>query len=76
WVHLQQQQQLQSSQAKVQDKGKGILVEEPVKTKKKDLISLDEENALKLQAKFDEEGRLTREKYEAHVALNKEWDDI
>nr|GEY70413.1 hypothetical protein [Tanacetum cinerariifolium] len=37
------------------DKGKGIMIEEPVKPKKKDQIMLDEEAALKLQAKFDEE---------------------
>nr|GEY53081.1 hypothetical protein [Tanacetum cinerariifolium] len=42
------------------DKGKGILEEEPVKPKKKDQIRLDEEVALKLQAKFDEEQRLNR----------------
>ncbi|GKD64530.1 hypothetical protein Tco_1306638 [Tanacetum coccineum] len=40
----------QPSHTKVQDKGKGILVEEPVKPKKKDLIRLDEEIASKLQA--------------------------
>ncbi|GKA48774.1 uncharacterized mitochondrial protein-like protein [Tanacetum coccineum] len=46
-----------------QDKGKGIMIEEPVKPmKKKDLIRLDEEVALKLQAEFDEEERLAREK--------------
>ncbi|GKD86772.1 hypothetical protein Tco_1357926, partial [Tanacetum coccineum] len=61
-----------------QDKGKGIMVEEPVKTmKKKDLIRLDEEIASKLQAKFDEEERLAREKdkkeQEANVALIEEW---
>nr|GFB63215.1 hypothetical protein [Tanacetum cinerariifolium] len=33
----------------------GILVEEPVKSKKKDQIRLDEEAALKLQDEFDEE---------------------
>nr|GEW73903.1 hypothetical protein [Tanacetum cinerariifolium] len=32
------------------DKGKGIMIEEPVKPKKKDQIRLDEEAALKLQA--------------------------
>ncbi|GJU78845.1 ribonuclease H-like domain-containing protein [Tanacetum coccineum] len=48
-----------------QDKGKGIMVEEPVKTmKKKDLIILDEEIASKLQAEFDKEERLAREKAE------------
>nr|GEV57787.1 hypothetical protein [Tanacetum cinerariifolium] len=44
------------------DKGKGILVEEPVKPKKKNQIRLDKEAALKLQAEFDEEQRLAREK--------------
>ncbi|GJV30797.1 hypothetical protein Tco_1391197 [Tanacetum coccineum] len=65
----------------VKPKGKGIMVEEPVKTmKKKDLIRLDEEIASKLQAEFDEEERLAREKaekeQEANVALIEEWDDI
>ncbi|GJR25696.1 retrovirus-related pol polyprotein from transposon TNT 1-94 [Tanacetum coccineum] len=60
---------------------KGIViteVEEPVKklSKKKYLIRFDEEIALKLQAEFDEEERLAREKDEANVALTKEWDDI
>ncbi|GKD39292.1 hypothetical protein Tco_1259499 [Tanacetum coccineum] len=59
---------------------KGIVItklEEPVKSmKKKDLVRLDEEIASKLQAKFDEEERLAREKDEANVALTKEWDDI
>ncbi|GJS08310.1 hypothetical protein Tco_0365106 [Tanacetum coccineum] len=48
--------------------------------KKKNLIRLDEEVALKLQDKFDEEERLTREKAEkekeANIALIEEWDDI
>ncbi|GJU90143.1 retrovirus-related pol polyprotein from transposon TNT 1-94 [Tanacetum coccineum] len=67
----------QPSHAKVQDKGKGIMVEEPVKyMKKKDLVRLDEEIASKLQAEFDEEERLAREKDEANVALTEEWDDI
>ncbi|GKA05971.1 reverse transcriptase domain-containing protein [Tanacetum coccineum] len=64
-----------------QDKGKGIMIEEPVKPmKKKDQISFDEEVALKLQAEFDEEERLAREKAEkekeANIALIEEWDDI
>nr|GEZ16873.1 uncharacterized mitochondrial protein AtMg00810-like [Tanacetum cinerariifolium] len=45
-----------------QDKGKGIMIEEPVKSKKKYQIRLDEEAAKKLQAEFDEEERLAREK--------------
>ncbi|GJS67732.1 hypothetical protein Tco_0682297 [Tanacetum coccineum] len=64
-----------------QDKGKGIMIEEPVNPmKKKDLIWLDEEVALKVQAEFDEEERLAREKAkkekEAINALIEEWDDI
>ncbi|GJS52077.1 putative ribonuclease H-like domain-containing protein [Tanacetum coccineum] len=62
----------QPSQTNVQDKVKGILVEEHVKPKKKDLIKLDEEIASKLQAEFDEEESLTREKDEANVALTEE----
>ncbi|GJT57037.1 hypothetical protein Tco_0992091 [Tanacetum coccineum] len=55
----------QPSQVKVHDKGIGIMVEEPEKPmKKKELIRLDEEIALKLQAKFDEEVILAREKAE------------
>ncbi|GJW65990.1 retrovirus-related pol polyprotein from transposon TNT 1-94 [Tanacetum coccineum] len=43
--------------------GKGIMIEEPVKPmKNKVQIMLDEEVALKLQAEFDEEERLAREK--------------
>ncbi|GJT85614.1 hypothetical protein Tco_1067331 [Tanacetum coccineum] len=64
-----------------QDKGKGIMIEEHVKPmKKKVQIMLDEETALKLQAKFDEEERLAREKakkeQEANIALIETWDDI
>ncbi|GJR57902.1 hypothetical protein Tco_1500064 [Tanacetum coccineum] len=52
----------QPSQEKVQDKGKGKMVDpEPVKpTKKKVQIMLDEEIALKLQAEIDEEERIAR----------------
>ncbi|GKD72331.1 hypothetical protein Tco_1330613 [Tanacetum coccineum] len=58
---------------------KGIIITglEPVKyLKKKDLIRLDEEIASKLQAEFDEEERLAREKDEVNIALTEEWDDI
>nr|GFA79991.1 hypothetical protein [Tanacetum cinerariifolium] len=44
-----------------QDKGKGIMIKEHVKPKKKDQTRLDEEAAKKLQAEFDEEERLARE---------------
>ncbi|GJU93544.1 putative reverse transcriptase domain-containing protein [Tanacetum coccineum] len=70
--------QLSSQQS--QDKGKGILIEPVKPMKKKDLIRLDEEVALKLQAEFDEEERLAREKAkkekEANIALIETWDDI
>nr|GEV11325.1 hypothetical protein [Tanacetum cinerariifolium] len=62
------------------DKGKGIMKEEHVKPKKKDQIRLDEEVAKKLQAKFDKEERLAREKAKkeerAYIALIEKWDDI
>ncbi|GKA79731.1 hypothetical protein Tco_0786327 [Tanacetum coccineum] len=68
----------QPSQAEVQDKGKGKMIEpEPVKKmSKKDQLRSDEEEAKRLQAEFDEEERLAREKDEANVALTEEWDDI
>ncbi|GKA17975.1 hypothetical protein Tco_0697812 [Tanacetum coccineum] len=75
--------QLSSQQS--QDKGKGILIEPVKPMKKKDLIRLDEEVALKLQAEFDEEERLAREKAkreksekekEANIALIETSDDI
>ncbi|GJT16826.1 hypothetical protein Tco_0875532 [Tanacetum coccineum] len=56
------------------------MVEPKKPMKKKELIRLDEEIASKLQAEFDEEVRLAREKaekeQEANVALTEEWDDI
>ncbi|GKC07366.1 hypothetical protein Tco_0998976, partial [Tanacetum coccineum] len=62
------------------DKGKGILIEPVKPIKKKDQIRLDEETALYLQAEFDEEERLTREKAkkeeEANIAFIETWDDI
>ncbi|GJT86067.1 hypothetical protein Tco_1067784, partial [Tanacetum coccineum] len=61
------------------DKGKGILIELVKPMKKKELIELDEETSLKLQAEFDEEERLAREKAKkekANIALIETWDDI
>nr|GEW07740.1 hypothetical protein [Tanacetum cinerariifolium] len=46
------------SSQQLQDKGKRIMIEEPVKLKKKDQIRLDKEDALKLHAGFDKEERL------------------
>nr|GEV77483.1 retrovirus-related Pol polyprotein from transposon TNT 1-94 [Tanacetum cinerariifolium] len=45
-----------------QDNGKAIMIKEPVKLKKNEQIRLDEEAALRLQAEFDDEERLAREK--------------
>nr|GFB31012.1 hypothetical protein [Tanacetum cinerariifolium] len=57
------------------DTGKGIMIEEHVKPKKKDQIRLDEEANKKLQAEFNEDERLAREKAEkeerANIALIK-----
>nr|GEW81409.1 hypothetical protein [Tanacetum cinerariifolium] len=52
---------------KVQDKGKGIMVEEPLKMKKKDQISFDEQEARRLQAEIDEQDKLAER--EAQKAL-------
>ncbi|GJY41421.1 hypothetical protein Tco_0428691 [Tanacetum coccineum] len=66
----------QPSQVKEHDKGKGVMVEEPMKMKKKDQISLDEELAFKLQAEEEEEKeeeeeeRLAREKAQREEESN------
>nr|GEW26965.1 hypothetical protein [Tanacetum cinerariifolium] len=75
---------LRKEDVRIGDKGKGIMVEEPVKLKKKDQIRLDEAAALRLQAElqieFDEKQRLARERaekeLEANIALIKTWDDV
>nr|GEX83459.1 hypothetical protein [Tanacetum cinerariifolium] len=46
--------------SKVQDKGKGIMVEEPLKMKKKDQISFDEEVSRKLQEEIYKQERLEK----------------
>ncbi|GKE36060.1 hypothetical protein Tco_1455382 [Tanacetum coccineum] len=67
----------QPSHVKVQDKGKGKMVEpEPVKKmSKKDLLRLDEELVFKLQAEEEEE-RLAREKAQQIEEANIAWDDV
>ncbi|GJW78988.1 hypothetical protein Tco_0140670 [Tanacetum coccineum] len=68
------------AQALIEMKSKGILIEPVKPMKKKDQIRRDEETALMLQAEFDEEERLAREKAEkekeANIALIETWDDI
>ncbi|GJR49071.1 hypothetical protein Tco_1317174 [Tanacetum coccineum] len=87
WVVIQElgESTTTISSQQSQDKGKGILIEPVKPMKKKDLIRLDEEVALKLQAEFDEEERLAREKAkreksekekEANIALIETSDDI
>ncbi|GJS50362.1 hypothetical protein Tco_0600483 [Tanacetum coccineum] len=68
----------QPSQEKIQDKGKAKMIEpEPVKKlSKKYQLKLDEEVAQRLQAEFDEQERIKREKAEATIALKETWDDI
>nr|GEW15598.1 hypothetical protein [Tanacetum cinerariifolium] len=46
------------------DKDKGIMIEEPVKPKKKDQIRLDGKAAKRLKAEFDEEERIAQEQEE------------
>nr|GEX53044.1 hypothetical protein [Tanacetum cinerariifolium] len=63
-------------------KTKGVVIQDlkHVRPKKKDQIMLDEEANLKLQAKFDEEQRLAREKakkeLKANISLTETWDDV
>ncbi|GJZ51999.1 hypothetical protein Tco_0606514 [Tanacetum coccineum] len=67
----------QPSQVKVQDKGKGKMVEPEKPMKKKELIRLDEEISSKLQAEFDEEVRLARKKAEKEEEANiVSWDNV
>nr|GEU83388.1 hypothetical protein [Tanacetum cinerariifolium] len=64
----------------ISNNGKAKMIKEPMKPKKKEQIKIDEETALRLQAKFNEEARLLREQakkeQEANDALTKTRDDI
>ncbi|GKB42633.1 hypothetical protein Tco_0887575 [Tanacetum coccineum] len=60
----------QLSSQESQDKGKGILIEPIKPMKKKDQIRHNEETALKLQAEFEEEERLARERAEKEKEAN------
>ncbi|GJS49404.1 hypothetical protein Tco_0599525 [Tanacetum coccineum] len=62
----------------LQDKGKAKMIEseEPLKMKPKDQVLFDEQEAIRLQAQFDEEERIAREKEEANTALIAQWNDI
>ncbi|GKA82804.1 hypothetical protein Tco_0789552, partial [Tanacetum coccineum] len=58
------------------DKGKAKMIEPEKPLKKKDQINFDEKEALRLQAKFDEEDRLAKEKAQQVELANIAWDDI
>ncbi|GJW27951.1 putative ribonuclease H-like domain-containing protein [Tanacetum coccineum] len=59
------------------DEGKGKMVGPEKPMKKKELIRLDEENASKLQADFDKDVRLAREKVEKEEEANiVSWDNV
>ncbi|GKD51313.1 hypothetical protein Tco_1280289 [Tanacetum coccineum] len=64
--------------AKSKDKGKEKMIEseEPLKMIPKDQVLFDEQEAIRLQAQFDEEERIAREKEKANTALISQWNDI
>ncbi|GJZ40674.1 hypothetical protein Tco_0587560 [Tanacetum coccineum] len=69
----------QPSQVKGQgskDKGKEKMIEPEKPLKKKDQVLFDEQEAIRLQAQFDEEARVAREKEEANAVLVAQWNDI
>ncbi|GKD31061.1 hypothetical protein Tco_1241839 [Tanacetum coccineum] len=60
-------------------KAKGIVMQEPKPEKplkKKDQVLFDEQEAIRLQAQFDKEARVAREKEEVNVVLVAQWNDI
>ncbi|GKB74274.1 hypothetical protein Tco_0935686, partial [Tanacetum coccineum] len=69
---------LAGEEAKIQDKGKAKMFEPELvkKLSKKDQLKLDEEVAQRLQAEFDEQKRIEKEKAKANIALKDTWDDI
>ncbi|GKD28163.1 hypothetical protein Tco_1234377, partial [Tanacetum coccineum] len=73
---IQEQEQASTPITSSKDKGKGIMVEEPLKMKKKYEVLFDEQEVIRLQAQFDEEERIAREKEEVNVALIAQWNDI
>ncbi|GJR90430.1 hypothetical protein Tco_0214441 [Tanacetum coccineum] len=61
---------IEMKSTKPKDKGKGVLIKHVKPMNKKDLIRLDEETTSNLQAEFDEEERLAREKAEKEEEAN------
>ncbi|GKC36239.1 hypothetical protein Tco_1048623 [Tanacetum coccineum] len=60
----------------LKDKGKEKMIEPEKPLKKKDQVLFDEQEAIRLQAQFDEEARFAREKEEANDVLVTQWNDI
>ncbi|GKA76004.1 hypothetical protein Tco_0782382 [Tanacetum coccineum] len=60
----------------LKDKGKVKMIEPEKPLKKKDQLLFDEQEAIRLQAHFDEEARVAREKEEANAILVAQWNDI
>ncbi|GJV02570.1 hypothetical protein Tco_1336139 [Tanacetum coccineum] len=58
------------------DKGKEKMIEPEKPLKKKNQVLFDEQEAIRLQAQFNEEARVVREKEEANVVLVAQWNDI
>ncbi|GJR41005.1 hypothetical protein Tco_1216689 [Tanacetum coccineum] len=73
-ISLQLPSQVKSQGSK--DKGKEKMIEPGKPLKKKDQIKFDEEEALRLQPKFNEEDRLAKEKAQQVEEANIAWDDI
>nr|GEV18757.1 hypothetical protein [Tanacetum cinerariifolium] len=59
-------------------KARGVVMQEPkpLKMKKKDQISFDEQEARRLQAEFDEQDRLAEEKAQLIEDENLAWDNV
>ncbi|GKA65959.1 putative ribonuclease H-like domain-containing protein [Tanacetum coccineum] len=75
-IVIQEQEQASTPITSLKDKGKGIMFEEPLKMKKKDQVLFDKQEAIRLQAQFDKEERIAREKEEANATLIAQWNDI
>ncbi|GJZ32166.1 hypothetical protein Tco_0577602 [Tanacetum coccineum] len=73
-IYLQLPSQVKGQGSK--DKGKAKMIEPKKPLKKKDQIKFNEEEALRLQAKFDEEDRLASKKAQQVEEANIAWDDI
>ncbi|GJR30173.1 hypothetical protein Tco_1106405 [Tanacetum coccineum] len=58
------------------DKGKAKMIEPEKPLKKKDQVLLDEQEAIKLQAQFDEEARIAREKKKPMLPYNEKGEHL